>query len=178
MILGRTPEGLIKTKSDSPLGLRAINCTCCGGGCNFRELYDSGVRSITLNYFGGGFPTGNGVCESSCPVDEYSTQIQNSTGPNGIYVLDYYESSQPSFGTSAQYFAFDFVVFFGCDCSQEYIRQPQYWFPYVACFNGGKAWRLVVLGGGFGPTITAYVGDFTTPPKNGQVIDGKFSLSW
>lgn len=27
MILGRTPEGLIKTKSDG--GLRAVNCTCC-----------------------------------------------------------------------------------------------------------------------------------------------------
>ena len=27
MILGRTPEGLIKTKSDG--GLRAVNCACC-----------------------------------------------------------------------------------------------------------------------------------------------------
>ena len=29
MILGRTPEGLIKTKSDGALGLRAVNCACC-----------------------------------------------------------------------------------------------------------------------------------------------------
>ena len=29
MILGRTPGGLIKTKSDG--GLRAVNCACCGG---------------------------------------------------------------------------------------------------------------------------------------------------
>ena len=32
MILGRTPEGLIKIKKDEPLGLRAVNCACCGGG--------------------------------------------------------------------------------------------------------------------------------------------------
>ena len=31
MILGRTPEGLIKIKKDDPLGLRAVNCACCGG---------------------------------------------------------------------------------------------------------------------------------------------------
>jgi len=33
MILGRTPEGLIKTKSDDPLGLRAVECACCSCGC-------------------------------------------------------------------------------------------------------------------------------------------------
>ena len=175
MTLGRSTSGAIKIKTDEEGGgLRAVECACCRK-CGFRELYDSGVRSITLNYFGGGFPTGNGVCESFCPIDEYSTQIQNSIGPNGIYVLDYYESSQPSFGTSAQYFAFDVVGFVGCDCSIEVIRDPQYWFPYVACLNGGKAWRLVVLAGS---NAVAYVGDFTTPPKNGEIIDGKFSLSW
>lgn len=30
MILGRTPGGLIKIKKDDPLGLRAVNCACCG----------------------------------------------------------------------------------------------------------------------------------------------------
>jgi hypothetical protein len=33
MILGRTPEGLIKTKSDGALGLRAVNCACCSVAC-------------------------------------------------------------------------------------------------------------------------------------------------
>lgn len=33
MILGRTPAGLIKTKTDG--GLRAVNCACCGGGYGF-----------------------------------------------------------------------------------------------------------------------------------------------
>lgn len=27
--LGLTPEGAIKIKTDSPLGLRAVNCACC-----------------------------------------------------------------------------------------------------------------------------------------------------
>jgi hypothetical protein len=31
MTLGRTPAGLIKTKSDG--GLRAVNCACCGDEC-------------------------------------------------------------------------------------------------------------------------------------------------
>lgn len=31
MILGRTPEGAIKTKSDG--GLRAVNCACCSTCC-------------------------------------------------------------------------------------------------------------------------------------------------
>jgi hypothetical protein len=30
MILGRTEEGLIKIKTDDPLGLRAVSCACCG----------------------------------------------------------------------------------------------------------------------------------------------------
>jgi hypothetical protein len=29
VILGRTPEGLIKIKKDDPLDLRAVNCACC-----------------------------------------------------------------------------------------------------------------------------------------------------
>ena len=35
VILGRTPEGLIKIKKDDPLGLRAVNCACCSTcGCD------------------------------------------------------------------------------------------------------------------------------------------------
>jgi hypothetical protein len=182
MTLGRTAEGAIKIKTDG--SLRAVNCACCGGGCNFRELYDSGVRSITLDYFGGGFPTGDGACEptSGCPdYEPYSTQIKNSTGPNRIYTLDGWESSQPSFYTTETIFAFDLVVYYGCDCSEEYVNQPQTWFPYVACTNGGAAWAIAVIGGGsgiFSSNVTAYYKVFDTPPKNGEVIDGKFSLSW
>jgi hypothetical protein len=33
VILGRTPEGLIKIKKDDPLGLRAVNCACCAVEC-------------------------------------------------------------------------------------------------------------------------------------------------
>ena len=41
MILGRTPEGLIKIKKDAPLGLRAVNCACCGGKCPYYGIYYS-----------------------------------------------------------------------------------------------------------------------------------------
>jgi len=49
MILGRTPVGLIKTKSDGTLGLRVVNCACCGEcGCSTQmgELKDI-MRGIT-----------------------------------------------------------------------------------------------------------------------------------
>jgi len=38
MILGRTPAGLIKTKSDDPLGLRAVNCACCAVACGCYQI--------------------------------------------------------------------------------------------------------------------------------------------
>ena len=31
MVIGRSSTGAIKIKTDSPLGLRAVNCACCGG---------------------------------------------------------------------------------------------------------------------------------------------------
>ena len=49
MILGRTPEGLIKIKKDDPLGLRAVNCACCNPcGCDtpMGELKDI-MRNVT-----------------------------------------------------------------------------------------------------------------------------------
>ena len=36
MILGRTPAGAIKTKTDGALGLRVVNCACCGCNCSNR----------------------------------------------------------------------------------------------------------------------------------------------
>jgi len=35
MTLGRTSSGAIKIKTDSPLGLRAVECACCGGSYGF-----------------------------------------------------------------------------------------------------------------------------------------------
>jgi len=49
MIIGRTPEGLIKTKSDSPLGLRAVNCACCGG-CNCINRPAGKYKFISTNF--------------------------------------------------------------------------------------------------------------------------------
>jgi hypothetical protein len=45
MILGRTPEGLIKTKTDG--GLRAVNCACCG--CDF-TIETAKTTTISLAY--------------------------------------------------------------------------------------------------------------------------------
>ena len=35
MTLGRTSAGKIKIKTDTPKGLRAVECGCCGAGCDF-----------------------------------------------------------------------------------------------------------------------------------------------
>ena len=59
VILGRTPEGLIKIKKDDPLGLRAVNCACCGVcGCggvaipsSLREFADNATHN-SISIFG------------------------------------------------------------------------------------------------------------------------------
>lgn len=41
MGIGRSSAGAIKIKTDSPLGLRAVNCACCGGGacaCDYHSI--------------------------------------------------------------------------------------------------------------------------------------------
>jgi hypothetical protein len=45
MTIGRTPSGAIKIKTDSPLGLRAVNCACCGP-CNFPQICFDGSPSF------------------------------------------------------------------------------------------------------------------------------------
>lgn len=51
MILGRTPEGLIKIKKDEPLGLRAVNCACCVPvECGCRSVFaPSNITNILNN---------------------------------------------------------------------------------------------------------------------------------
>ena len=44
MILGRTPAGLIKTKSDG--GLRAVTCACCGCGCYGTKLTGAALATM------------------------------------------------------------------------------------------------------------------------------------
>lgn len=56
MTLGRTTDNKIKIKTDSPKGLRAVECACCGCGCNgvaipenLRPLFESAtINSITM----------------------------------------------------------------------------------------------------------------------------------
>jgi len=87
MILGRTPEGLIKTKSDGALGLRAVNCACCGCGCNgvaipenLRSLFeDATIDSITMWGYAPEdfFPLGpaEGYPEGSWGADWFVTDV-------------------------------------------------------------------------------------------------------
>jgi len=49
MILGRTPEGLIKTKSDGALGLRAVSCACCGGCDECNITIPQALRELAAN---------------------------------------------------------------------------------------------------------------------------------
>ena len=48
MILGRTPQGLIKIKTDG--GLRAVNCACCNPcqplGCNYTKVTNTGLINL------------------------------------------------------------------------------------------------------------------------------------
>ncbi len=47
MTLGRTSSGAIKIKTDSP-GLRAVECTCCGGGgCSISQAQIDWLRTVT-----------------------------------------------------------------------------------------------------------------------------------
>jgi len=48
MILGRTPAGLIKTKSDGALGLRAVNCACCNT-CPCAVTIPQALRELVAN---------------------------------------------------------------------------------------------------------------------------------
>jgi hypothetical protein len=163
-----------------------VACACCG--CWIPELYNSGISSISLDYFGGGFPTGDGVCEpsSGCPDNGYATQVRNSTGANKIYILDTYRDTppnQPPFEAfiSGLNFGFDFYVFGPpCDCVTEFAIFKVYFYAFVICRADGN-WTLSV--GYESPEISSIFGSvyfksFTNPPKNGEVIDGKFSLSW
>ena len=66
MTLGRTEAGLIKIKTDTPKGLRAVECGCCGpcGGCPLLDNILSAtsyslsysISNVPSNYFGSGAP--------------------------------------------------------------------------------------------------------------------------
>jgi hypothetical protein len=48
MILGRTPAGAIKIKTDSPLGLRAVECACCNT-CPCGVTIPQALRELVAN---------------------------------------------------------------------------------------------------------------------------------
>ena len=70
MILGRTPEGLIKIKKDDPLGLRAVNCACCGE-CGCAVSLPQSIRTLADNATAESFSF-NGVFPESENFERYS----------------------------------------------------------------------------------------------------------
>ena len=88
MILGRTPAGLIKKKSDGALGLRAVNCACCG--CPeitssyiviSEAMYNALRAGGTISGSGGGSEyTG---CSFSGTAGGYTTPCFGSVSVNG-----------------------------------------------------------------------------------------------
>jgi len=85
MILGRTPAGLIKTKTDG--GLRAVECACCG--CDF-TIEAAKTTTISLAYnFNISTPSWSGqftvpIEETGYPLLNYKI-IQNSEDADYIY---------------------------------------------------------------------------------------------
>ena len=77
MTLGRTDKGAIKIKSDSPLGLRAVNCACCGCGCDTAISGDllQTMRTATTGTCNGASPTyfraSGGAFEASFQIGDF-----------------------------------------------------------------------------------------------------------
>jgi hypothetical protein len=70
MILGRTPAGAIKTKTDG--GLRAVECACCGGECKITQAQFDAIRyGFTTNITG---TQGIGTIVPVIQLYEYSFQ--------------------------------------------------------------------------------------------------------
>jgi len=65
MVLGRTPAGLIKTKTDG--GLRAVNCACCGCNCSNRPT--GKYKFISTNFSPIVYQDTDEQCYESYPGD-------------------------------------------------------------------------------------------------------------
>ena len=87
MILGRTTEGLIKIKKDDPLGLRAVNCACCGDCFQITEAQYEYLKSnpamsfFTENEGGSPFAPKNPdpACGGSFEIIQINEYLENVT---------------------------------------------------------------------------------------------------
>jgi hypothetical protein len=159
MILGRTPAGAIKTKTDG--GLRAVECACCGGNLCPCEGPVEGPNVFYLNkrdgqdWIKGGFignynlnyslfqKDGSVVCNSSGVNSSGGNWGGCGASSSGAYSTDFCEGG-PSSEERTSFFS---VAFYLCQINSEtyalycsvYARcNLRYVFPeYVYCSPEG-----------------------------------------
>jgi len=112
MVLGRTPAGAIKTKSDG--GLRAVECACCGPKCYPVPFDPTGWVIIPT-------ATGNNIFNRDLTV-EMSYNGTTSSGP--------FSKSSPSFSMTRTQNGDDCVGWWGT-----YGSGMNYWTASAALFR-------------------------------------------
>jgi len=116
MTLGRTSAGKIKIKTDSPKGLRAVECGCCGGngsclGCETLEEI-TGVSALRIIHQ----PTGGELVDSYFlivpPFTNFGDEIiDDEMGGNYLFLSG--NSSFCGAGISQRQYSFTRFAFFG-----------------------------------------------------------------
>ena len=180
VIVGRTPEGRIKTLTDG--GLRAVNCACCSSKCWIDKFVNNG-KPINVNYFG---PE---VIDTTCRDDfegNYDQNIYVSSARRN-YICNTYVPSIGLFNFGGYesrplgaYYNINYWQ--GSDgCKGSPIAVSQYGhYATLQCFE--ETWRVIVNSGPIDGTPFEgfiYISPFfLSPPTNGQTLDGKFTISW
>ena len=113
MILGRTPEGLIKTKSDG--GLRAVNCACCGPKC-YPVPFD---------------PTGWVIIPTATGNNIFNRDLTVQMSYNGTFNGTPFSKSSPSFSMTRTQNGDDCITWQG-----DYMGlYPNFWYASAALFR-------------------------------------------
>jgi hypothetical protein len=138
---------------------------------------DDGVRSFTLNYFGGEFPVGFGACNNEYDDSGNSIGSQNiiaSTGIDKIYVLDAFTSDiNASFSTFSEYYGYQLAVYNGGYCEGTLKQVSTYYFTAsVTCVDENSGVVTVFAGG------IPFRKHLINAPLQNPTVNEKFSLSW
>jgi len=192
MVIGRTTEGLIKIKTDDPLGLRAVPCACCSK-CWIDKFIKNGTF-INLTYSGDDI--GTGQCEE---LEEGRTLQRVSVSSfQRTYILNTpVESSQSGLGSMPLVLAYNlnyYENFTGCEGTPVSVT-PFGSYAEIRCLGvdifGNGIWGVSVqdvrMTGGLSGSLISKAFNFV--PTNGQTIDssqaiygnlanGNFTISW